>query len=110
MKTFKEIQEAAHNYNKHKAFGITDGFIAGAKWMQEQDNWISVEQELKEKDLALGNAFRLLKQIDNTIGLNDGQRKRLEYIDNTIRKYFNVSDCLRIVQSKPLPSPPKQNI
>lgn len=104
-KTEEEIKQAARYISKpvfvntNAAADFESGFQEGAKWMQEQDN-----SELREKDLALGNAYRMLKQIDNTIGLSSPQKKRLDILSNTIKKYFNVSDCLRIVQSD---EPPK---
>lgn len=101
-KTEEEIEQAAIAMygNNSNLYGCQrDGFQEGAKWIQEQDN-----QELIEKDLALGNAYRMLKQIDNTIGLSSPQKKRLDILSNTIKKYFNVSDCLRIVQSQEPPT------
>lgn len=101
-KTEEEIEIASRKYALSQDGFINEkksGFKVGAKWMQEQDN-----TELREKDLALGNAYRMLKQIDNIVGLSEPQKKRLEIISVTIKKYFNVSDCLRVTQSD---EPPK---
>ena len=46
-----ELQEQAEELYPDRmsddySFGSYHGFLQGAKWMQEQDKWISVEDEL----------------------------------------------------------------
>lgn len=106
MEREQELKEAAiahygddvHLYAKQR-----DGFKAGAQWEADR-----VNKELTEKSFALGNAYRLLKLIDNTVGLTEPQRKRVEQINQTIIKYFNASECLRITQSELPPAPKTQ--
>lgn len=76
------------------------GFIKGAEAEAESNS-----KELSEKTLALGNAYRLLKLLDNTIGLTEPQRKRMEQINYTITKYFDATECLRITPSAPDTTP-----
>lgn len=90
-----EAYAAKYTNPREQAFAKTD-FIAGAEAESE-----SKSKELNEKSLALGNAYRLLKLLDNTVGLTDPQRKRMEQINDTITKYFDATECLRITPSAP---------
>lgn len=76
-----------------------DAFVMGAKWMQEQDNWISVEDRLPDQ------------QGD------DYKKHCLVYVDlckSQAMGYYNEYKCHlfgeftgKVTHWQPLPEPPK---
>ena len=90
-----EIQEQAEkaSIGSEHEIGFYNGFIQGAKWMQEQDEWISCEDRLPNNDKEyiisnnLGNMFLAQYWEGNWI-----------FDDYT---FHNITHFM------PLPSPPK---
>ena len=118
MMTDLEIQEQAkYKYPQFRDNNSTDsvlieGFIEGAKWMQEQDWWISVENRLPKSLqtvwLSNGNGFICLGcLVDNDDGWHWAESNGIIYIDNGEITSECESEDLDVVYWKPLPSPPK---
>lgn len=94
----QEFRQASINRygNDPNFFGAQrDGFIEGAKWMQEQDKWI----ELPAKELLPSGYYAI------RISHNGFVDVKFEFIDNQIIPYHYATHYVRIV----LPQPPKQD-
>ena len=106
MKTELEIQEQAEELYPDRmsddyCFGSYHGFLQGAKWMQEQDEWISVEDRLPSlSEINKPNNWKFIvcnKEDDWT------DAAYLNY-----KKEWHNGECvINPTHWKPLPSPPK---
>ena len=100
-------------YNKDiNCFKKRKAFIAGAKWMQERDEWISIEDRLPKSLqtvwLSNGNGFICLGcLVDNDDGWHWAESNGIIYIDNGEITSECESDDLDVRYWMPLPSPPK---
>lgn len=114
-----EIQEQAKKMYPYKVGTskiYTDArrtiFIKHAKWMQEQDEWISVEDRLPKSLqtvwLSNGNGFICLGcLVDNDDGWHWAESNGIIYIYNGEITSECESDDLDVRYWMPLPSPPK---
>jgi hypothetical protein len=116
MKSEQEIKEQASVYSRkcdplnqtlEKQADIRQGFIAGAKWIQEQDNWISVEDGLPEKD---GNSsiYCLVMAKGYGMVVRPYNEYHLCWDDEDGDDHFTTAKDGIVTHWQPLPSPPKQ--
>ena len=109
-----EIQEQAEkaSIGSEHEIDFSNGFIECAKWMQEQDEWISVEDRLPKSLqtvwLSNDNGFICLGcLVDNDDGWHWAESNGIIYIDNGEITSECESDDLDVRYWMSLPSPPK---
>lgn len=105
MKTDKEIEQQAQKW-----YGNTPGerskniFINGAKWMQEQDNWISVKDKLPEKSKSV----IILRTCPDVVTVGYIHERGYWIISNMYGSTYKENHMHFVTHWQPLPEPPKK--
>lgn len=96
-----ELQEQAkYKYLQFRDNNSTDsvlieGFVDGAKWMQEQDDWISVDDRLPN-----------VNEMVLVFMLGRITKKPVMKVDELTQDGWRLTDAGFITHWMPLPSPP----
>ena len=115
--TQQQIQEQAEKY----ANEYHDAFIEGAKWMQEQEKWISVNDRLPEDNTMVlvwqkNITDKESSRVQKANYLSAGVFTIYPAVHTTIykntkgyRNYDLEGDLCKLTHWQPLPQPPKQD-